>query len=179
MINEKQPHFVTFKNKNDTFFESSDEFRFPWRVMLLVLCTCLCRVLWWCLLRGCRVVTLCCRLLLLGRPSLAPSPSSRAPSAHLRSPSAEPVSPGTSKGCYHTHTQTHRVVKQQRQRGALILRCSAVRCYVPLQLLVVPLVGLTAGQNHSPGETAGFDPRHDQLTKLFGFCLRLKQMLEQ
>lgn len=48
---------------------------------------------------------------------------------------------------------------------------------VPLQLLVVPLVGVAAGQNHGPGEPAGFDPRHKQLTELFGFCLRLKQIL--
>lgn len=44
--------------------------------------------------------------------------------------------------------------------------------YAPLQLLVVPLVGVTAGQHHSSGEAAGFDPRHNQLTKLFGFCLQ-------
>ncbi len=49
---------------------------------------------------------------------------------------------------------------------------------VPLQLLVVPLVGVAAGQDYSPGEPAGFDPRHEQLTELFGFILQLKQKLE-
>lgn len=48
---------------------------------------------------------------------------------------------------------------------------------LPLQLLVVPLVGVAAGQDHGPGEPAGFDPRHEQLTELFGFCLRSKQKL--
>lgn len=46
-----------------------------------------------------------------------------------------------------------------------------VLCSVPLQLLVVPLVGLGAGQNHCPGEPAGFDPRQQLLAEFFGFCL--------
>lgn len=54
-----------------------------------------------------------------------------------------------------------------------------LRMYLlPFHLAVIPLVGVAAGQNYSPGEPAGFDPRHDQLTKLFGFCLKLKQRLE-
>lgn len=46
---------------------------------------------------------------------------------------------------------------------------------VPLQLLVVPLVGVAAGQNHSPGESAGFDPGNKQLSEPFGFVLWEKQ----
>lgn len=46
---------------------------------------------------------------------------------------------------------------------------------VPPQLLVVPLVGVAAGQNHSPGESAGFDPGNKQLPEPFGFVLCVKQ----
>lgn len=40
--------------------------------------------------------------------------------------------------------------------------------YLPLKLLVISLVGMAAGEDDSPGEAAGFDPGHEQLTKLFG-----------
>lgn len=67
------------------------------------------------------------------------------------------------------------ILKQQRQRNKVKMWGTA---YAPLQLLVIPPVGVTAGQHHSPGEPAGFDPRHNQLTKLFVFCLQLKQRLD-
>lgn len=54
-------------------------------------------------------------------------------------------------------------------------RDAAGNCSVPLQLLVIPLVGMAAGQNHSPGESTGFDPGNKQLSEPFGFVLWVKQ----
>lgn len=47
-----------------------------------------------------------------------------------------------------------------------------------LQLLVVPLVGVAAGQDYGPREAAGFDPRHEKLSELLRFCLQSKQGLK-
>lgn len=63
--------------------------------------------------------------------------------------------------------------KQNPNRWVMLVRV------LPLQLLVVPQVGMTAGQNYRPGEATGFDPGHELLTKLFRPCLQLKQSLEQ
>jgi len=134
--------------------------------------TCLCRVLWWCLLLGCRVVALCWRQLLQEKPSLSPSPSSRAPSERLRSPSAGTGWLGTSEESWNAHlfVSTRDDCLKPKQRDTRVM----LRGRLPLQLLVVPLVGLAAGEDHRPGEAAGLDPRHELLTELFGLCLRWK-----
>lgn len=50
-------------------------------------------------------------------------------------------------------------------------RCSSENRKVPLQLLVVSLVGVAAGQDHGSGEAAGFDPGHELLSEPLGFVL--------
>lgn len=50
-------------------------------------------------------------------------------------------------------------------------QCGGENRPVPLQLLVVPLVGVAAGQDRGPGEAAGFDPGKEQLSEALGFVL--------
>lgn len=61
--------------------------------------------------------------------------------------------------------------KMQKGRN----KAMALQAYLPLQLLVISLVGVAAGEDDSSGEAAGFDPGHEQLTKLFGLWLQFKQ----
>lgn len=57
-------------------------------------------------------------------------------------------------------------------------RCSGENRRVPLQLLVVPLVGVAAGQDHGPGEAAGFDPGHEQLSEPLRFVLWVEERIK-
>ena len=86
----------------------------------LSLFTCLCRVLWLCLLQGCRGEAPHWRPSVPGRPPLAPSPSSRALSKHLRSPSAGAAWAGTSKECWHRNRFVSRGDCKQQRNAALV-----------------------------------------------------------
>lgn len=74
------------------------------------------------------------------------------------------------RGSVRTHTYCILSLNLKNKETAVTISITLL----PLQLLVVSLVCVAAGQKHSSGESTGLDPRHNQLTKLFGFCLKVK-----